>query len=39
MDYDKHIGLNRKYGAVKKNNMKNKPVTLEFIQEKKDKIK
>lgn len=30
LEYDKHVGTNRKYGAVKIGTLKNVPITLEF---------
>ena len=34
LEYDKYVGTNRKYGAVKIGTLKNVPITLEFVEQK-----
>lgn len=38
LEYDRYVGMNRKYGAVKINALKNLPVTLEFIEDNSDNV-
>lgn len=33
MEYDRYVGMGRKYGAVKISKLKNTPITFEFIQD------
>jgi len=33
MEYDRYVGMGRKYGAVKVTTLKNTPITFEFIQD------
>jgi len=37
MEYDRYVGMNRKYGSVRIQTIKHVPVTFEFIEEKEKK--
>ena len=39
LEYDKSVGMNRKFGAVKQGTLKSTPVTLEFIEQKESREK
>ena len=39
LEYDRSVGMNRKYGAVKIGTLRYFPITLEFIEQKESKEK